>query len=188
VAGALALAVPVIGAAQAQPAKPANATAQCKDGTYSTAKTKSGACSNHGGVGTWYADEKGAKADTKAAAADTKAAAKTAEKDTKAATKTAEKDTKAAAKTTAADTKAVAADTKTATKTAAADTKTAAADTKTATKTAAKETKSAIPTVDRPADAPADATAQCNDGTYSKSKTHSGACSSHKGVKNWFKS
>jgi Tfp pilus assembly protein FimV len=169
VAAALALAVPVIGAAQAQPAKPANATAQCKDGTYSTAKTKSGACSKHGGVGTWYADEKGAKADTKAAAADTKAAAKAAKTDTK------------------ADTKAAAADTKAAAKTATADTKAAAADTKAATKTAAKETKSAIATIDRPSDAPADATAQCNDGTYSKAKTHSGACSSHKGVKAWFK-
>ena len=176
VAGALALAVPVIGAAQAQPAKPANATAQCKDGTYSTAKTKSGACSNHGGVGTWYADEKGAKTDTKAGAADTKAAAKAAKADTKADTKVA-----------TADTKAAAADTKAAAKTATADTKAAATDTKMAAKTASKETKSAIATIDRPSDAPADATAQCNDGTYSKSKTHSGACSSHKGVKAWFK-
>lgn len=29
---------------------PTNATAQCKDGTYSHAKTHQGACSNHGGV------------------------------------------------------------------------------------------------------------------------------------------
>ena len=29
---------------------PTNATAQCKDGTYSQAKTHQGACSNHGGV------------------------------------------------------------------------------------------------------------------------------------------
>ena len=33
---------------------PANATAQCKDGSYSTAKTERGACSKHGGVKTWY--------------------------------------------------------------------------------------------------------------------------------------
>src|SRR6516165_7677748 len=74
VAGALALAVPAFSAAQAT-TKPADATGQCKDGTYSTAKSKRGACSGHGGVGTWYADETGA--------------AKTAEKDTKAATKAA---------------------------------------------------------------------------------------------------
>jgi len=29
---------------------PQGATAQCKDGTYSTSKTRSGACSHHGGV------------------------------------------------------------------------------------------------------------------------------------------
>src|SRR6516162_3478831 len=125
---------PALVAAQS---KPADATGQCKDGTYSTAKSKRGACSGHGGVGTWYADEAGA--------------AKTAEKDTKAATKTAETDTKAA-------------------------TKTAEKDTKAATKDAKSST---APTSPRPADAPADATAQCNDGTYSKAVHHQGACSGH---------
>ena len=33
--------------------------------------------------------------------------------------------------------------------------------------------------------APAGATAKCKDGTYSMSKTHSGACSHHGGVANW---
>jgi hypothetical protein len=33
---------------------PKNATAQCTDGTYSTAKTERGACSKHGGVKTWW--------------------------------------------------------------------------------------------------------------------------------------
>ena len=32
---------------------PNGATAQCKDGTYSHAKTHSGACSHHGGVAKW---------------------------------------------------------------------------------------------------------------------------------------
>lgn len=33
---------------------PKNATAKCKDGTYSYAKRHQGACSHHGGVAEWY--------------------------------------------------------------------------------------------------------------------------------------
>lgn len=52
---------------------PKGATAQCKDGTYSTAQSRQGACSGHGGVATWLATtkedtkpaEKGTKPETK---------------------------------------------------------------------------------------------------------------------------
>ena len=101
-------------------AAPSGATAQCKDGTYSTAKSKRGACSGHGGIGTWLADAK-----PQPAPAPTASTAETA--------------------------------------------------------------KPAAQPEARPGDAPPNATAQCNDGTYSMAKQHRGACSSHKGVKTWFK-
>jgi hypothetical protein len=40
-------------ASSAENNNPAGATAQCKDGTYSHAKTHQGACSHHGGVAKW---------------------------------------------------------------------------------------------------------------------------------------
>jgi hypothetical protein len=33
---------------------PKGSTGHCKDGTYTKAKTRSGACSKHGGVAKWY--------------------------------------------------------------------------------------------------------------------------------------
>jgi hypothetical protein len=40
--------------AQAGSSAPSGATGQCKDGTYTTATTKSGACSGHQGLKAWY--------------------------------------------------------------------------------------------------------------------------------------
>jgi hypothetical protein len=37
-----------------------------------------------------------------------------------------------------------------------------------------------------PKDAPAGTTGKCADGTYTDAATKSGACSSHKGVKEWY--
>ena len=41
---------------QISPAAPADATAQCKDGSYSHAQHHRGACSHHGGVKQWLKD------------------------------------------------------------------------------------------------------------------------------------
>ena len=49
------LAVAQVAMAQAPAGAPAGATGMCKDGTYWTGATKSGACKGHQGVKDWYA-------------------------------------------------------------------------------------------------------------------------------------
>ncbi len=51
--------------AQAPATAPAGTTGMCKDGSFSNAASKAGACSGHKGIKTWYAAEP-AKADKKA--------------------------------------------------------------------------------------------------------------------------
>jgi uncharacterized protein with FMN-binding domain len=121
--------------------KPAGATGECNDGTYTKAKTQQGACSKHGGVKTWYGE---------AAMAPEPAPAKTTT------TKRAPKPAKAAPAPEPAP-----------------------ANTTTAPAAPAKTAPAA--------GTPANATAKCKDGTFSYAKQHSGACSHHGGVAEWYK-
>jgi uncharacterized protein with FMN-binding domain len=132
-------------AAKATTGKPADATAQCDDGTYSKAKTKQGACSSHGGVKTWYADE--ATSSTSPASPAPKTTAVRAPRP---------------ARTSTPATPAPPA-------------------------TATEPTTTKPTTTAPPAGAEANATAKCKDGTYSHAKQHSGACSHHGGVAEWYK-
>jgi Protein of unknown function (DUF3761) len=214
VAGMVALATSICVAhteAQAPKAKPAGATAECKDGSYSTAKTERGACSGHGGIATWFATTKdatkttAAKSGGQAPATETKsvgtpglAVAKSAGN----APANATGQCKDGTYTTASSKRGACsghgglatwladaprgktpAQTQGTPRSAAADRPPTAAA---APATAAPPTATAR-TQAPPADAPQNATAQCNDGTYSFAKQHSGACSRHKGVKIWFK-
>jgi hypothetical protein len=71
----LALAAGLFAAAAVNAAPPKGSTGECKDGSYTSAETKRGACAGHGGVKDWYAQEKAAPAPSKAPQAAAPAAA-----------------------------------------------------------------------------------------------------------------
>jgi hypothetical protein len=63
---------------------PAGSTGECKDGTYTSAEKKRGACAAHGGVKSWYGDKKAASSTSKSSATEkTSAEAAPASKATK---------------------------------------------------------------------------------------------------------
>ena len=164
---------------------PANATAKCKDGTYSTATNARGMCSRHGGVAEKLTPSSTATSSstttttTNATGSVTTggAAPAGATFECKDGTYSKAKTSKGACSTHGGIGEAVSA---------ASPAPAPAAAAPSAAAPAAPRSYSKAPTVARPADAPATATAKCKDGTYSESKQHSGACSHHGGVTEWY--
>jgi hypothetical protein len=201
-AAVLAWSVPLV--AQKPANAPANSTAQCTDGTFSTAKTEQGACSKHGGVKTWFGAPKDAKGDTKTTATKEPATAKgsVVAKDsgavptgstgqctdgsyTKAATKTGACSKHGGVKTWFADTAHTSAVPPVSATPKNPPTPTPAPPA--SGQAAAPATSGKAQVTPAPAGTPANATAKCKDNTYSFAKTHSGACSHHGGVAEWYK-
>jgi hypothetical protein len=183
------LAVVIATAAPLSAQMPAGTTGICKDGTYTSAKSKSGACSNHGGVKEWLATPSTAAAPKPATAAPKAVPPAPAPKATASARPADATGTCGDGTFTTAKNKSGACSNHGGVKewygaVAAAPAPKAAAPAAPTPKAAT--TDAGIKTAPI-AGAPAAATALCNDGTYSESQHRSGTCSNHKGVKQWLK-
>ena len=150
---------------------PAGATAKCNDGTYSTSTTAKGMCSGHGGVAEKIAPKAKAAAKKPAAA---KPAAATGAPPAGATAKCKDGTYSTAKSTQGACSKHG-----------------GVAEALTAAPAAAPAASGGeseeAPKVSKPSAAPGTATAKCKDGSYSESLHHSGACSHHGGVAEWYK-
>jgi hypothetical protein len=160
---------------------PIGATFQCKDGSYSTAKTSTGACSRHGGVDHPMG---GGAASSTAPAAGATASAPAGGAAPASATFQCKDGTYSTAKTSQGACSRHGGVDHSLTATAGAPAPAAAATPAVAAGGSAASGKA--PTVARPGDAPANATAKCRDGTYSASQQHSGSSSHHGGVAEWY--
>jgi Protein of unknown function (DUF3761) len=161
-------------------ATPSGATAQCKDGSYSHAKTQQGACSSHGGVATWFGESTTSTPATSNSRAATPAR-------------------RSGTPVSGAPNGATAQCQDGSYSTAQSRQGACSGHGGVATwldETATKETPTPPPTQAKPpAEAPTrvtkadqgNATAKCKDGTLSYSKHHSGTCSHHGGVAEWYK-
>lgn len=213
-AAVLALAVPTF--AQKPANAPKNATAQCKDDTFSTAKTEKGACSKHGGVKTWFGAAATPAPKAPAPAAASKTAPQPSPKPSASARGSASAQPPASATGQCADGSYTRAKTQQGACSTHGGVKTwfAGAQPPAAAPSAAasqpRSTPAPLPAPSapvsaskagavkpaptpaatlaaKPADAPPTATAKCKDGTFSLAKGHTGACSHHGGVAEWYK-
>jgi uncharacterized protein DUF3761 len=185
-----ALLAPAIVLAQA----PAGATAKCKDGTYSTAKSTQGRCSAHGGVASLVTATRKSSSTRKptTSSPSSSSRASTTSRPTR-------KTTPAGATARCSDGSYSTAKTERGACSAHGGVAqwlagapsptpppaTRAAPAPSVSPASGSAPSSQIPTVRAPAGAPAGATALCKDGTYSTSKVHTGACSHHGGVSQW---
>jgi uncharacterized protein DUF3761 len=158
---------------------PIGATFQCKDGSYSTAKTTTGACSRHGGVDHALG---GAAAASPAPAPSRSASPAPAGGEPAGATFQCKDGSYSKARSAQGACSSHGGVDHALTAAPAA----APAPTTPAAAAGGSAASGKAPTVARPGDAPANATAKCRDGTYSASQQHSGSCSHHGGVAEWY--